>query len=111
MALPIIACAWCQQRIECHLPAGKWVRSNYVDNRLPKSAQGCRGLLAFVDIATVAGGEDKDLPTVPISRQEWQRRRLAHHCPNCEFIRRFVSDAAILGQEFSRPFEWMHDEA
>src|SRR5262249_10970330 len=111
VALPIIARAWCQQRIERHLPAGKWVRSDYVDNRLPKSTQGCCGLLAFIDVAAVAGGEDKNLPTVPFGWQERQRRRLAHYCPYCEFVRRFVSDAAILGQQFSRPFQRMHDEA
>ena len=110
VALPVVARARRQQRIERRLPADERVRRDDVGDRLAERAQRARRLLALRHVARVAGGEDEDLLAVPFGGQERQRRRLAHHRPGRQLVRRLVGETAELGQERLRLVERMHDE-
>ena len=110
MALPVVARAGRQQRIECRLPCGKRVRGDHIGDRLAEGAQAFERLFALLDVAAVAGREDENLLAVPFRGQERKRRRLAHHHPGRELVGCLLGDASELRQELRRLVERMHDQ-
>ena len=111
MALPVVARAGGQQRVEALLPAGEGHRPDHVGDRLAEAAQLRHRLLALGDVAGVAGGEDQHLAAVPFLGQERQRRRLAHHHPDGELVLGGAADAVEVAQELRRRVDRVDDEA
>ena len=74
----------------------------------PERAQGFDCLFAFFDVTAVTSCKYQDLPAVPFGRNERQGWCLAHHDPDCKFVGRLIGDAAELGKQLARLFEWMH---
>ena len=70
----------------------------------PERAQGFDCLFAFFDVAAVTSCKYQDLLAVPFGRDERQGWCLAHHDPDCEFVRRLIGDAAELREAARPPF-------
>ncbi len=66
VALPVVARAGRQQRVEGRLPAGERLRAHDVGDRFAERAQRRHGLFALFQIAGVAEGKDEHLAAVPL---------------------------------------------
>ncbi len=86
------------------------MRRYHVGDRVADRPQPRHRLLARFEIAAIAHGEHDDLLALPFGRKEGQRRRLAHHHPAGEFVRRIFERLPILLKHASGFGKGMDDE-
>ena len=111
VALPVVARARLQERIERGLPAGEGMGADHIGDGVPQGAELGHGFLALGHVAAIAGGEDQHLLAVPLFRQEGQGRGLAQNGPDGQLVGRIIGNLAEGAKQVLGVVQRVNDQA
>src|SRR4051794_16549089 len=86
------------------------MRSKYIGNWFAELPERRSRFLAVGHRSHTANSEYQNFATVPVGRDERQRRRFANDRPDRELVRCFDRNASIIFQQFARVIELMDNE-